>query len=87
MKYIKIVAITLLLLALVTFSVQNSNPAAITFFWWTTEVSQALLLFLSFCLGALFSLTFLSIRATKRKVKNRKDPESVQPAINLEDKD
>jgi uncharacterized integral membrane protein len=49
----KMIGLVVLLLVLLVFALQNTQPVAVKFLFWETTASAVLTILISFCLGAL----------------------------------
>jgi uncharacterized integral membrane protein len=67
----RLTLIMALLLAVVLFTLQNTEMVNIQFFIWNYEISRALLIFLSFAAGLLLGLIVAGLQYRKNK---RPDP-------------
>lgn len=69
MNKAKISAVMIILMLVVVFTLQNTEPMAIRFLFWRLSLSGALMLFLVFALGMLsgFFLNMLKYEATNDK--------------------
>jgi len=76
MNKAKISAVMIILLLVVVFTLQNTEPMAVRFLFWHLSLSGALMLFLVFALGMLsgFFLNMLKYEATTRIHHDKANP-------------
>jgi uncharacterized integral membrane protein len=68
-----ILILVLMILAMVAvFSVQNAQPVAIKFFFWTTEASLAIVIIVALVLGASLASLVALVKTLKRSGKAQK---------------
>ena len=71
MRQVRIIAVLLLAILLVVFSVQNANPVQVHFFTWQVETSGALLMLLCVGIGVIATLIALLPALYKKKTSAR----------------
>ncbi len=64
----KTIGLVVLLLVLLVFALQNTQPVAVKFLLWETTASAVLTILISFCLGALagWLIHYLKPRTSRR---------------------
>ena len=68
----------LIVLITLIFSIQNSNPVNIRFFFWDTGYfSLALVLFITFLTGLLSGILFMKAFMSKRNLGNKAEKKSI----------
>ncbi len=74
----------ILAILIVVFSVQNASPVFFTFLAWNGEISLAVLLIITFILGAIVGAIY---QMMARKAKNKKMVENVAGDIPFDEKE
>lgn len=73
-----IIIMLLLMTAIIVFLLQNSAPVAVSFLFWNTQASLAVVIFLTAIAGVLIGILLSSFALLKRAARKKKTEEPAQ---------